>query len=224
MRAERFAATPLPVPRQDPATSQAKAQAILSQHQFHHSESIPTRVLRWIADHLGRGVSDLLRGGWGTFVAWLVVIAAVALVVLVVVLVVRRTPHLPMQDEDAPVRVEVRRDARDWLAEADRLEAEGQWKAALRCRYRALTAGLVSKRLVRDLPGRTSGEYRDDLAVTVPRARDDFGAASDLFERAWYGDRATGAEESERFRAHAREVEALAEQPDQHMDRERVPS
>jgi len=224
MRAERFAAAPLPVPQQDPATSQAKAQAILSQRQFQHPVSFMTRVLRWIADHLGGGVADLLRGGWGTFVAWLVVAAAIALVVLVVVLVVRRTPRLAVRDDEAPVRVEVRRDARDWLAEAERLEADGQWKAALRCRYRALTAGLVSKRLVRDLPGRTSGEYRDDLAVTVPGAREDFGAASDLFERAWYGDRATGAEESERFRAHAREVETRAEQPDQRMERERVPS
>jgi len=223
MWAERLAAAPLPVPRQDAATSRAKAASILSQRQFQHSESWTTRVLHWIADHLGGGVSDLLRGGVGTFIAWLVVAAAIALVVLVIVLV-RRTPRLPVQEEDAAVRVEVRRDARDWLAEAERLEAEGQWKAALRCRYRALTAKLVSKRLVRDLPGRTSGEYRDDLAVTVPQARDDFGAASELFERAWYGDRATGADESERFRAHAREVEALAEQPDQRLDRERVPS
>jgi len=58
----------------------------------------------------------------------------------------------------------------------------------------------------------------------VPDASPDFGAASELFERAWYGDRPTGAGESQRFRAHAREVEARSRAPERVLDRERVPT
>ena len=54
--------------------------------------------------------------------------------------------------------------------------------------------------MIRDLPGRTSGEYRADVAATLPAAAADFAAATELFEQAWYGDVTTGPDESARFR------------------------
>jgi Domain of unknown function (DUF4129) len=223
--AARSAAAPLPVPVQHPDTSRAKAQAILNQHQFQHPASLMTRALRWIAEHLGGAVSDLLSGGWGSAFAWLVVVVCIGLIVMLVVVVVRGTPTRPEREDVAPVRIGIRRGSQDWTAEADRLEAQGEWKSAIRCRYRALTSELVADRLVRDLPGRTSGEYRDDLSATVPDAREDFGAASDLFERAWYGDRPTGEDESARFRHHASEVRTRAGRRDRGSpEHERVSS
>jgi hypothetical protein len=183
-----------------------------------------TRALRWIAERLGGAVSDLLSGGWGSAFAWLVVLVCLGLVVTLVVVVVRGTPTRPERHTAAPVRIEVRRGSQDWTAEAERLEAQGEWKAAMRCRYRALTSELVAEQLVQDLPGRTSGEYRDDLSTTLPDARDDFGAASELFERAWYGDRPTGADERDRFRQHATEVRTRAGHRSRRRDHERVPS
>jgi Domain of unknown function (DUF4129) len=220
----RFAASPLPVPRQDPDTSRAKAQAILSQRQFQHPDSVMTRVVRWLGERLGGVVTDLLSGGWGSALAWLIVLVCIGLIVVLVVVVVRATPTRPERDVEAPLRVEVRRGSQDWTAEAERLEAQGQWKAGMRCRYRALTSELVAEQLVRDLPGRTSGEYRNDLSATLPDARDDFGAASELFERAWYGDRPTGADERDRFGHHAAEVKARAARRAGRRDHERVPS
>jgi Domain of unknown function (DUF4129) len=224
MVGDRFAAAPLPVPRQDPDTSRAKAQAILSQRQFQHPASLMTRALRWLGEHLGRAVSDLLSGGWGSAFAWLVVLVCLGVVVVLVVLVVRGTPARPERADESPVRIEVRRGSQDWTAEAERLEADGDWKAAMRCRYRALTSELVADQLVQDLPGRTSGEYRNDLSATLPDARDDFGAASELFERAWYGDRPTGADESVRFRHHANEVRTRTGHRSARADHERVSS
>ena len=40
----------------------------------------------------------------------------------------------------------------------------------------------------------------------MPEAGAAFGGASELFERAWYGNRPTGPTESERFRALADQV------------------
>jgi len=173
-------------------------------------------------DRLGSGAGDLLGGGFGAVVAWSVLIVCAGLVVLLVVVVARNVPRQPERDEPT-LRVEVRRGSADWTAEAERLEAAGEWKAALRCRYRALTAELVARRVVRDLPGRTTGEYRADVATTAPDARTDFGAASELFERAWYGARPTGADESARFREHAEHVLARADRADR-ADRDLVSS
>ena len=88
----------------------------------------------------------------------------------------------------------------DWTAEAERLEARGRVEggAALPVPGADRRAGR-RRSVVRDLPGRTSGEYRDDLSATLPEAGADFGGASELFERAWYGDRPTGADERDRF-------------------------
>jgi hypothetical protein len=206
---EALAARPLPIPTQDPATSRAKAHAIVQQKQFQHPVSLLTRILRWVGERIASIFARMVGGGAGAAFAWVIVALCVGAVVAVVVLVVRRSsPSSSAAPPPDPVRVEVRRGSQDWTAEAERLEAAGEWKDGLRCRYRALTSRLVADQLVRDLPGRTSGEYRDDLSTTAPDAGNDFGAASDLFERAWYGDWPTGADESARFRHHASEVEA----------------
>ena len=57
----------------------------------------------------------------------------------------------------------------------------------------------------------TPGEYRIDLARIMPDEAPPFAAATDLFERAWYGDETTGPEENQRFRACAEQVVAAAD-------------
>ena len=104
-----------------------------------------------------------------------------------------------MSDPLFETELEATRSATEWLREGERLEALGQWKAALRCRYRSLLAELIDRGVVRDLPGRTSGEFRVEVrrrAVTLSAA---FDRASDLFDAAWYGDEPTGAEEARVF-------------------------
>ncbi len=56
--------------------------------------------------------------------------------------------------------------------------------------------------MLRDVPGRTAGEFRVELAASMHRSRRRlaFSGASELFERAWYGDVPTGPAESELFR------------------------
>ncbi len=199
MPPDRLAAASLPRPQQSPEASQAKAHAILSQHQFARARpNIFEQVLRWLSMHLGNGLTTLASGGWGALAGWAVLILVVGLVAAVVGFAlrgVRRDPERP----EAPFRVQPRRTATDWRTEAEAFEADGQWKEGLRCRYRALIAELIEAKAVLDLPGRTTGEYRGDVAVTLPAVASAFAGATELFERAWYGDRATGADESRRF-------------------------
>jgi hypothetical protein len=77
----------------------------------------------------------------------------------------------------------------------------------LRCRYRALAAQLVARKVVPDIPGRTVGEHRADVRAAAPAAAPSFDEAAELFESAWYGDQPTGADENARFRAMSDTVE-----------------
>jgi hypothetical protein len=73
-------------------------------------------------------------------------------------------------------------------------------EGALRCRYRVRVGELVERDLVPDVPGRTAGEYRAEVASALPEVAPPFGEATDLFELAWYADVPTGAGENARFR------------------------
>lgn len=94
-----------------------------------------------------------------------------------------------------------RRSATDWRADAASHEAAGRWRAALRCRWRALVADLAGRGLVEEAAGRTAGEYRRQVAAAAPAAAEAFDAATALFEDAWYGDRPADATQAERLRA-----------------------
>jgi hypothetical protein len=98
------------------------------------------------------------------------------------------------------VDTDVGRPPTDWQAEALAHESAGEWREALRCRYRAMVAALAARGLIDEVPGRTSGEYRAVVTRSVPGAAPDFSGATELFERAWYGGKPTGPEDSARFR------------------------
>ena len=53
--------------------------------------------------------------------------------------------------------------------------------------------------MVAEIPGRTSGEYRREITSAVPSVAADFGEATNLFERAWYGHAPTGAADTADF-------------------------
>ncbi|HLK42452.1 MAG TPA: DUF4129 domain-containing protein [Thermoleophilia bacterium] len=99
-----------------------------------------------------------------------------------------------------------RRPARDWLADAVAFEQAGAWRNALRCRYRALIAELAGRGVIDEVPGTTAGEYRRAVSQEAPAVAPPFGQASELFERAWYGDEPGGADEAGKFRRLADEV------------------
>ncbi len=190
----------LPVPGRAPEEVHERAREILARAEFQpEPRSLLQRALDWALERLGDALGAVVGGGAVGVLGWLVVVAlSVAVLVLVVRLLrsVGGDRQLSEAQGHDPLRP-----PEDWRAEADRHEANGQWKQALRCRYRALVASLSAAGLLEEVPGRTTGEYRDQLSGNLPSAAEDFGTATRLFEAAWYGDRAVHAEDNQRFRS-----------------------
>jgi hypothetical protein len=199
----------LPVPQQDPETVRRAAREILRRPEFQPPKpNIIERILDWIGRQLDRTLGGLGPGtGGANIVGWLLLLVAVGLIIWFVVRLTRqRTRRPPRPGAEVDITSEAGRNAAQWRVEAGRLEAEGHWKDGLRCRYRGLVTDLVDRGVVDDIAGRTSGEYTRDMRTAAPGVAPDFATASDLFERAWYGDRPTGPPERDRFEVAERAV------------------
>ena len=199
----------------DPAELTEQVRRVMSREELQYPKGPIDRLSEWINEQLERlfgsaepttsGAPNL--GGLGSVIAWLLIVVAVVAVVAVVVYVVRhqvrrRRPAEP----ELEVEIEHRRSAREWASDAERLEAAGDWKSALRARYRHLVRTLVDRGQLPDVAGRTTGELREDLARTTPDAADAFDTASLRFELAWYADLATDEQQVAELRAAAEQV------------------
>jgi hypothetical protein len=182
------------------------ADDILAREEFRQPEpSLLERVQDWFEDLLGRILEAAFSGGVGSILGWVFLVAAV----LAIIWFATRFGRTVQADRRVGVTVDIhRRTPAEWVAEAEAHEQAGEWKLALRSRYRALVGELIASGLLDEIAGRTTGEYRADLARAAPERAADFGAGTDLFEAAWYGDRPTGPDENARFRALAAAVTA----------------
>lgn len=85
-----------------------------------------------------------------------------------------------------------------WRTRADGHAARGEYRDAVRCRYRALVGDLARAGYVDEIPGRTSGEERAQVADTVGRLPDagaaaehvvgSFDRSAGIFDSAWFDD------------------------------------
>ena len=180
-----------------------RAHEILSRPEFGRHESLVQRVLEWIGDQLSRFTFGIGGGpGFlGNLVSLLVFGGVVVLIVVLVRTYLRR--NRPPRDEptdDLSIELEEGRSAIDWRSEAEQLEAAGQWREAMRARYRELVSALVEEGVVADLPGRTTGEYLSEYSHARPEGRQAFDDLTRLFEGVWYGGEQTGAADNEQFR------------------------
>jgi hypothetical protein len=193
-----------PVPG-GPAAIRRAAHDIVSRPEFRPTPKTPIERLRtWAYHQLGRLINDVITAGPHGIIGALLALILVAGLVIIIVRAVRATSTNPVR---AGLAVNgPRRTPADWLAEVARCEAVGDWRGALRSRYRGLVAELARRGLLEEIPGRTTGEYRRAVDANLPNRSDDFGDATELFEHAWYGDEPTDAPASARFRALAERV------------------
>lgn len=189
-----------PAPTPDEVREQA--EAVLARPEFDQAEPSPIdRAIDWIGERLGDVLGRGTEAAAGSrLVGYLVLAAGLAVCAYLLYRWLRRARAAAAVDPDAAVSVEAGVGASEWRAAAERLEGEGRWKEALRCRYRVLVTELVERDLVDDVPGRTAGEYRQEVGAGLPAAAPAFSEASDLFELAWYADAPTGAAENQRIR------------------------
>ena len=174
----------------DPDSIRRAAHAIVSQPQFRTpSPSLIDRARHWIGREVSRALDRALSGHLGV-IGGIVLFAVVVLLAWLVVRTVRGSRHTGTMH--GPSVALVRRLPAEWLAEAALCEARGDWRGSTRARYRALVAELARRGLVDEIPGRTTGEYRAEVAANVPTVAAPFGGATDLFELAVYGHGAGG--------------------------------
>lgn len=209
----------LPDPRHDPDAERRQARRILAGDDYQEGgrgRSLIEKVRDWIRDRIprlsrpggakaGDGLSRLLS----LLVVGVAGGLAVALIVFVVVRI-RRGSRVDGGDDDGDdggdIEVTPLRSTSEWASEAERLETAGEWRPAMRARYRELVGVLIDRELLADVPGRTPGEHRVELAIAASTAAPPFDAATAMFQASWYGDVVTGGDDLARFRELAGSV------------------
>lgn len=221
---------PFPPVDQDPDDIRREACDLLDQ-----SDCVPTTNRPPPVDNSSGG-----GGGGGidlSFLSLLLWLLLGAAVVAVIVLLVRRTDmwarlagkrrasddddddNDEVDDDadevidDGAVFVDRSREPTDWRKEAEQHRAAGRIREALRCRYRALVGDLARRGLIDEIPGRTTGEERTQLASVRPQVALPFNDAADLFDSAWYGHVAVGEGDVDRFQLLEGDVLADAGDP-----------
>ncbi len=195
----------LRVPERAPDEMRDAIGEVLARPEFQRpAPGLVQRLREAAIDLLERALGALLGGGRGTVVAWVIFAASILAIAFVATRFARGVTRDP--GRAVPSVAVARRGAAEWRADAEAAERAGQWRSALRCRYRALVADLADRGLVEEVAGRTAGEYRSDVAEAAPGVAAPFAGATELFEGAWYGDRPTGQDEAARFRGLADEV------------------
>jgi len=189
----------LPAPTRAPQQVHRAVQEVLSRPEFRPAaRSLLSRVWTWLLAGLSELIGLLTTTTGGSIVGLALFAVLVVLIVLVATRFARGMSRSP--EVAAAVASPPHRSAADWRAEADSHERAGEWRQAVRCRYRALVADLASRGVVEEAAGRTAGEYRGEVGRNLPGAAEAFAGATELFERAWYGRRPTGAGEATRLR------------------------
>ncbi len=181
------------------------ADEVLARPEFaRRRPNVVQRAQAWIAERLQRILIGLSGGGRGTGVVVAIALAGVMALVFTAVRFGRGFTRNPSRRSRVPTAKA--RTAADWNTEAEAHERAGRWAAAIRCRHRAMVSALAERGVVEEIAGRTSGEYRRDIAAALPAAAEPASAATALFEAAWYGGGPTGAEEATEFSRLATQV------------------
>lgn len=136
-------------------------------------------------------------GFW--LVGWAMAVAFVVLVGALCFRLVRNSSRNDAVNETGVVPAQQAR--QDLVAEAEQLEAAGEWRRAIRARHAALVATLAEYGVLRRRPGTTAREYAAQLATSAPHAKSTFDEATWLFEWVWYGAMAPGPDEAARFKS-----------------------
>ena len=93
-----------------------------------------------------------------------------------------------------------------WRRMAVEHREAGRYRESVRCEYRALVGDLARAGFVDEIPGRTSGEEREQVAEIAPGISAAFGVAADTFDVAWFDDGAVIRADDDRFLEAQRSV------------------
>ena len=86
-----------------------------------------------------------------------------------------------------------------WRRLAAEHRAAGRFRDSIRCEYRTLVGDLARAGYVDEIPGRTSGEERAQVAAIAPSLAGSFATAAEAFDVAWFDDGVVTTDDDERF-------------------------
>jgi hypothetical protein len=108
----------------------------------------------------------------------------------------------PDEDLDEAVGeriIDEQRPPERWRRSAEEHRAAGRFRDSVRCEYRALVGDLARAGAVDEIPGRTSGEERAQLAALAPAVSQNFDDAADIFDEAWFNNDVVTVNDDKRF-------------------------
>lgn len=157
------------------------------------------RVIQWLLDQVGKLFDKVVDVAPGGLPSILVVVA-----VIVAVVIALRLGLGPARLRD--VLTDRRRGARartaaEYRAEAETLAARGDYKEAIRARFRAVIRELEERGVLDPRPGRTAGEIAREGGAVVPSIAADLRAVATTFDNAWYGRHEAGRTDYDVVRA-----------------------
>jgi hypothetical protein len=184
-----------------------EARRELRKAVYHAGDESPVlRALRWALDKIGELLDKLVRVAPGGARSLIVVI-----VVLVLLAVAVRLGLGPTRLRDALTDRRGgagSRSAAEYRAEAESLAARGDFKEAVRARFRAVIRELEERGVLDPRPGRTAGEIAREGSAAVPSVADDLRSAAATFDSVWYGRRAATADHYAAVRAADERIHA----------------
>ncbi|HZG93755.1 MAG TPA: DUF4129 domain-containing protein [Mycobacteriales bacterium] len=164
-----------------------EARRELGKGIYRDDSAIVDRVFGWIAERVGE-VFELVSGAPGSSGLGAVLLVAV----VVLLLVAARLGLGPLRPRDLlgdRRRGVHRMSAADYRAEATAFAARGEWREAVRSRFRAVIRELEEHGVLDPRAGRTAGEIAAEAGDSVPGIAADMRTAADIFNAIWYGDR-----------------------------------
>lgn len=148
--------------------------------------SWPVRVVEWIFRWINKALDTAGSAVPGGLPGLLLLIV---LVVGLVVFLRMRLGPVRRSDLLTDQRLAPPRSAADYRAEADAFAAAGDWREALRARFRALIRELEQRGVLDQRAGRTAGEIANEASAAMPAVAPSMQHAAAVFNEVWYGDR-----------------------------------
>lgn len=171
-----------------------EARRELRKAVYHAGDESPVmRALRWALHKISELLDKLIRIAPGG--AKSLIVLLVLLVLLAVAVRLGLGPaHLrdALTDRRGGARS---RSAAEYRAEAESLAARGDFKEAVRARFRAVIRELEERGVLDPRPGRTAGEIVREGSTAVPSVAADLRTAAGTFDAVWYGRRTATADD-----------------------------
>lgn len=168
-------------------SARREAQRELSKPEYHHTEPLFLRALRWGLTQLGKLLDEASAaapgGGWGALGLCLLLVGLVLVLRWRFGALARASRRGGVFDPHHP------RSADDHRQSAEAAAAVGDWPRAIRERFRAVVRCLEERTVLEPRLGRTADEAATEGGLVLPAAAASLSAAAAAFDDVVYGGR-----------------------------------